>query len=110
MTRTRAARCQLPGSPLTTAADISRPLAPTKEESDCSHPTDEHLGGADTHMIIDELLKVMPIPASPAETGKANDWGPITAKLGGPLPTDYMMFVDRFGSGTVNDFLTPFNP
>lgn len=59
-------------------------------------------------MVIDELLQVLPAPDHPAEVG--TDWGSVTAKFGGPLPTDYMAFIERFGSGTVNGFLTPFNP
>ena len=61
-------------------------------------------------MVIDELLQVLPPPDRPTETGLAASWGLVTAKFGSPLPTDYMQFIDRFGSGTLNSFLTPFNP
>jgi hypothetical protein len=61
-------------------------------------------------MVIDELLQVLPPPDHPVELGIAESWGKVTEKFGGPLPTDYMQFIDRFGSGTLNSFLTPFNP
>ncbi|NDZ19001.1 hypothetical protein C7T35_38050 [Variovorax sp. WS11] len=61
-------------------------------------------------MLIDELFSLLPRPAQPREQGTAAKWGTVTSKLGGPLPTDYMQFVDHYGSGTINGFLTVFNP
>ena len=61
-------------------------------------------------MVIDELFRLLPRPAKPSEQGTAAAWGAVTSKLGGPLPTDYMQFIDHYGSGTINGFLTVFNP
>lgn len=61
-------------------------------------------------MVINELFSLLPRPDQPSELGTAAEWGVVTSKLGGPLPTDYMQFIDHYGSGTVNGFLTVFNP
>jgi len=61
-------------------------------------------------MVIDELLSLLPRPAQPHEQGTAAKWGAVTSKLGGPLPTDYMQFIDHYGSGIINGCLTVFNP
>lgn len=61
-------------------------------------------------MFIDELFSLLPRPPKPTEQGTAAQWGAVTSKLGGPLPTDYMQFIDHYGSGTINGFLTVFNP
>ena len=61
-------------------------------------------------MVIDELFGLLPRPVQPKEQGTAPEWGTVTSKLGGPLPTDYMQFVDHYGSGTINGFLTVLNP
>ena len=61
-------------------------------------------------MVIDELLSLLPRPARLTEQGTTDQWGAVTSKLGGPLPTDYMQFIDHYGSGTINSFLTVLNP
>lgn len=61
-------------------------------------------------MVIDELFSLLPRPAQPSEQGSTSQWASVTSKLGGPLPTDYMQFIDHYGSGTINSFLTVFNP
>lgn len=49
-------------------------------------------------------------PSSPTEPGTGGDWGKVTSTFGKPLPTDYMTFVDRYGSGEIGKWLTIFNP
>ncbi|MBD9668836.1 hypothetical protein IB278_33265 [Variovorax sp. VRV01] len=61
-------------------------------------------------MVIDELLSLLPPPAQLTEQGTTGQWGAVTSKLGGPLPTDYMQFIDHYGSGTINSCLTVLNP
>jgi hypothetical protein len=61
-------------------------------------------------MVIDELLEVLPVPDSPVETGRGKDWGVVTDLFGAPLPTDYMIFIERYGSGQIGRWLTVFNP
>lgn len=61
-------------------------------------------------MVIDELFSVLPRPVKGSEMGAAAGCGAVTSKLGGPLPTDYMQFVDSYGSGTIYGFLTVLNP
>ncbi len=61
-------------------------------------------------MVIDELIKVLPPPDSPSEGGTGLDWGAVTARLGEPLPTDYMQFIEKYGSGTINGLIRVLNP
>lgn len=61
-------------------------------------------------MVFDELLSVMPVPSNVVEGGLGQDWGRVTGRFCDPLPTDYMQFIDTYGSGSVNGFLTVFNP
>jgi hypothetical protein len=61
-------------------------------------------------MTIKHLQEILKPPASPIDAGKGKDWGSITAKFNAPLPTDYMQFIDIYGSGEVGGWLTVFNP
>ncbi len=61
-------------------------------------------------MIIDELQELLPLPELTIEKGGEGDWGEITNYFGKSLPTDYMLFVDRYGSGEIGNWLTVFNP
>jgi len=61
-------------------------------------------------MIIDDLIKLMPVPKNPIEIGIGQDWGRVTNLFGKPLPGDYMAFIDKFGSGEIGGWLTIFNP
>lgn len=61
-------------------------------------------------MRLDELLKVLRAPIHPVETRGPREWVEIEAKLGTGLPEDYKVFMDLFGTGTINEFLVIFNP
>lgn len=62
-------------------------------------------------MSIEQLSAVLEPPASPVETPRrAEDWAAAEADLGTPLPADYKAFIERYGSGVVDDFLSVFNP
>ncbi|HLJ89733.1 MAG TPA: hypothetical protein VKZ53_23180 [Candidatus Angelobacter sp.] len=61
-------------------------------------------------MIIDDLIHVVPPPQSPKEGGTNLDWARITNLFGKPLPTDYMIFIERYGSGQIGGWLSVLNP
>lgn len=62
-------------------------------------------------MSIEQLSAVLTPPPSPVETPRhAEDWAAAEAELGTPLPADYKAFVERYGTGAVDDFLWVFNP
>lgn len=61
-------------------------------------------------MIVDELIEKLELPKNPVEIGKGKSWGAITSKFGKTLPTDYMAFIDRYGSGEIGGWLTVLNP
>jgi len=61
-------------------------------------------------MLIDDLGKLLQVPVEPLESGRGANWGSVTDNFGESLPVDYMQFIDRYGTGIVNDFLTVLNP
>ena len=61
-------------------------------------------------MSIKQLQDVLKPPANAVESGMGQDWGRITSKFGAPLPTDYMQYVELYGSGEIGGWLTVFNP
>jgi hypothetical protein len=55
-------------------------------------------------MVFAELLSVIAPPKEPVDAH--GDWGELVEQLGLSLPVDYMQFVDSFGSGSLNDFIS----
>jgi len=60
--------------------------------------------------MLDRLLQLLPPPADPVEPGRPDGWAAVEAALGTGLPGDFRAFTERYGSGTVDDFLYLFNP
>lgn len=61
-------------------------------------------------MIIDELYSVLPRPAVPVECGTDAEWLDVFERLGIRPPQDYIEFIQSYGTGTINDWITVFNP
>ncbi len=61
-------------------------------------------------MSLVQLIKIAPPPTIPVETGSLKQWNLIQKRIGTPLPTDYKNFIDRYGTGSFNNFITPYNP
>jgi SMI1-KNR4 cell-wall len=61
-------------------------------------------------MRLIELAHILPIPAAPQEIPSLDDWPSIEKDLGTPLPSDYKEFIEKYGSGRIDDFLAIFNP
>ncbi len=59
---------------------------------------------------LDRLLRVLPAPTAPAEGPRAGDWGAVEARLDLVLPSDYKVFIERFGSGVIDRFLWILDP
>jgi len=60
--------------------------------------------------MLDRLTRLLPPPAHPVEPGQPDGWMAVERSLGTPLPGDFKAFTQRYGSGTVDDFLYLFNP
>jgi hypothetical protein len=63
--------------------------------------------------VLDPLLNIMPPPTKPFECGTWEDWirsQTSAINLVGRLPIDYKLFINAYGSGSINDFLYIFNP
>jgi hypothetical protein len=60
--------------------------------------------------MLDRLLQLLPPPADPVEPARPEGWAAVEAALGTELPGDFKAFTQRYGSGTVDDFLYLFNP
>src|SRR5678816_1727154 len=50
-------------------------------------------------MSLQELIKIVPPPRSPVNSGTSAAWSEIEAHLGIVLPNDYREFVTSYGSG-----------
>ena len=60
--------------------------------------------------MLDRLLQLLPPPAHPVEPARPDGWAAVERALGTGLPGDFKAFTERYGSGTVDDFLYLFNP
>ncbi|HET6249073.1 MAG TPA: SMI1/KNR4 family protein [Tepidisphaeraceae bacterium] len=60
-------------------------------------------------MSIQDLCAVLKPPAHPTDVGSSKLWAEAEAELGAELPSDYKQFISIYGSGSIDDFLTPFN-
>jgi hypothetical protein len=54
-------------------------------------------------MSIEELLSCVPAPSAPVDSGSPEAWDATQKKLGISLPTDYMDFGIRYGTGLLYD-------
>jgi|SRR5262245_14118189 len=55
-----------------------------------------------------ELVYIMPPPETPRAA--MGDWQSVAATLGTSLPSDYVAFISRYGTGRISDFLWVYNP
>ena len=60
-------------------------------------------------MSLYSLSGILTAPSNPAELPVSSDWTAIENQIG-KLPTDYKHFLERFGSGTIDNFLWILNP
>lgn len=61
-------------------------------------------------MTLELLLKLMPPPTHPIETGTAEEWPKIEQALGIELPQDYKDFVSTYGTGQISGIVWVYNP
>ncbi|WP_082416244.1 SMI1/KNR4 family protein [Pseudomonas sp. NBRC 111127] len=59
-------------------------------------------------MAINKLTALMPSPQSPVDSGMGRKWPEIEQGL--PFPSDYIDFINFYGSGRIADFILIFNP
>lgn len=58
-----------------------------------------------SHPALDALAVLVPPPADPRPTWGRLSWPELFERLGTPLPTDYVAFVDRYGPGNLSNWL-----
>lgn len=62
-----------------------------------------------THaMLIKKLVTILASPVAPSDSGKGMKWPLIEDGL--PFPSDYIEFINEYGSGRIADFIIIFNP
>ncbi len=61
-------------------------------------------------MLIDALLRILPPPLHPVETGDEAGWLAVSSALGVRPPEDYVFFIKLYGTGAIDDFLHVYNP
>ena len=61
-------------------------------------------------MSVDALLRVIQPTTETVETPERHAWQGVEARIGTALPDDYKAFIERLGTGRIDDFLWVFNP
>ena len=64
-------------------------------------------------VFLEQLMRLVPPPEAPICAGSPEAWVEVERKLGAPLPDDYKIFINRYGSGGFYDYLeivSPFMP
>ncbi|HBX68381.1 MAG TPA: hypothetical protein DEH25_03075 [Chloroflexi bacterium] len=61
-------------------------------------------------MALAQFIQRVPPPPNPRETGTPKTWEKIEARLGVALPPDYKALINRYGSGSFDNFITVYNP
>lgn len=61
-------------------------------------------------MSIQDIVSIMPPPASPFEVLTQSDWPIVEERLGTALPDDFKEFIEVYGTGAMDKFLWIFNP
>ena len=59
---------------------------------------------------MERLQQLLPVPENAAELGSVSAWGEIESSRGTQLPSDYKLYINRYGSLVVRGFITVFNP
>lgn len=59
---------------------------------------------------LSHLIRIIPPPDEPNETGSLKGWNRVQEHLGQVLPMDYKDFIDCYGSGHFSNGIQPFNP
>ena len=59
-------------------------------------------------MPINNLISILTPPVSPSESGKVMKWPLIEDNLS--FPSDYVDFINTYGSGRIAEFIVIFNP
>jgi hypothetical protein len=60
---------------------------------------------------MEKLIRIIPPPENPLNTGSNVDWENFITNLGTDLPSDYKKFIETYGTGGIDNFLwilTPF--
>lgn len=57
---------------------------------------------------LEQLLAIMPAPETPLSA--SGDWSGVVSMLGTDLPSDFVAFINMYGTGCIAEFLWVFNP
>lgn len=60
--------------------------------------------------MMNKLIKVLPPPKIPQNSRDKEQWRNVFNILGTELPSDYMKFIDTYGSGGIDNFLWVLSP
>lgn len=61
-------------------------------------------------MSLTRLKEILPPPELKKEASRADEWISVESTIGTELPSDYKEFIDLYGSGSIDRFLTIFDP
>lgn len=60
--------------------------------------------------MIDSLIAILRPPLNPLEVPEVPEWIKIERQVGTELPADYKAFIERYGTGSIADFIWIDNP
>lgn len=58
---------------------------------------------------MDKLIKILPPPEFPQKTEDKEQWRIFFDTLGSELPSDYVKFIETYGTGGVDNFFVDIN-
>ncbi len=61
-------------------------------------------------MCVDTLVRLVPPPAMPIESGTPDGWQAVEQRIGTPLPQDYKRLVNLYGIGYFGGYVCPLTP
>jgi hypothetical protein len=61
-------------------------------------------------MSLEKLIRIASPPTKPTETGSLKQWDHIQKRIGTVLPNDYKGYINRYGTGSFNNLIIPYNP
>jgi hypothetical protein len=61
-------------------------------------------------MSVEALKRILTPPERPMDAGAPEQWAAVEAAIGTPLPADYKEYIQTYGLGNIDHFITIYTP